>query len=215
MSDLAVFDEHLREWSYAACAEWDYPPPDDQWSEMVHARLPVGLRTEVGRGISAGAISTVEGHRFTVAEGGTGPHSWFSRSQSRRLVPNWEYFVQAAEYARIRSLASGSDLTLGFEDQRMDISVRRGDDLLWYVEVKETFHGLYELARGLDRIGAAGLDYNVDDRGNEPLQKAKLLVELRPAYFSLVGIGGRLDFSIAVRDLHHFALLPDLVPVGT
>ena len=48
MSDLAVFDEHLREWAFAACADWGYPPPDVGWFESVHARLPVGLRTEVG-----------------------------------------------------------------------------------------------------------------------------------------------------------------------
>lgn len=216
MSDLGVFDEHFRQWAYAACADWEYPPPGVEWFEAAHARLPVGLRTEVGRAIRAGAIETVEGHRFMVTRGGKGPYSWFSRSPERqRPAPNWEYFVQVAEYARILALtADNDDLVVGFEDQLMDISVRRGDDLLWYIEAKETFPRLYELSRDLDRIGAAGIDHDVDDRGNDALRKAKLIVALRPDYLSMVGVGGRLDFSLAIHDLHHFDLIADLVPVG-
>lgn len=216
MSDLSVFDEHLRHWAYAACAEWEYPPPDLEWFEAAHARLPVGLRIEVGRAIRAEAIETVEGHRFMVTVGGMGPYSWFTQlPDKQRPVPNWEYFVQVAEYARVLSLtADNEDLHVGFEDHSMDISVRRDGDLLWYIEANETFAGLYELSRDLDRLGAAGIDYEVDDRGDDPLRKAKLIVDLRPDYVSLVGIGGRLDFSIAVHDKHHFDLIADLVPVG-
>ena len=217
MSDLGIFDEHFRQWAYAACNDWGYPPPDIQWFEAAHGRLPVGLRTEVGRAIRADAIETVEGHQFAVTAGAKGPYSWFSESiEKQKPAPNWEYFVQVAEYARVLSLtADNDDLDVGFEDELMDISVRRGGDLLWYIEARETFTGMLELSRDLDRFGAAGIDYEADDRGNDAaLRKAKLIVELRPAYLSLVGIGGRLDFSLAVHDLHHFDLIPDLVPVG-
>ena len=215
MSDLGVFDEHLRQWAYAACTDWGYPPPSLEWFEAAHARLPVGLRTEVGRAIAGKLVTTVEGHRFVV-DGGRGPYSWFSRSPQRQQpAPNWEYFVQVAEYARVRSLtADDDDLHVGFEDQLMDITVRRGDDLLWYIEAKETFVGLYDLSIALDRIGVAGIDHDADDRNDDALRKAKLIVEKQPAYLSLVGVGGRLDFSIAVHDIHHFDLIPDLVPVG-
>lgn len=216
MTDLAVFDHHFRQWAHAACVDWGYPPPDLDWFTGAHARLPAGLRTEIGRALSAGAIDTVEGHRFVVAAGGQGPYSWFSRNAQRsQPAPNWEYFVHVAEYARVLALTENNDdLQVGFEDQLMDISVRRGSDLLWYIEVKETFQRAHDLSRDLDRLGAAGVDFDAPDRGDDALRTAKRLLELRPLYLSLVGIGGRLDFSTAYRDQHHFDLVPDLVPVG-
>lgn len=216
MGDLAVFDEHFRTWAYAACADWEYPPPTVDWMEAAHARLPVGLRTEIGRALGAGAIETVDDYRFVLADRSTAePLGWFEQGPAlRQPVPNWKRFVQAAEYARILSLVEDHDLTVGFDDRGMDISVSDHGDLLWHVDVAETFAASYELSRDLDRIGAAGIDHNADDARDEALRTAKLIVELQPAYLSLVGIGGRLDFSLAVHDLHHFDLIPDLVPVG-
>lgn len=216
VSDLAVFDEHFRQAAYAACTRWDYPPPSLDWFGAAHARLPVGLRIEVGRAVRAGAIDTVDGFHFVVTAADSGPFSWFLDDRERRHpVPNWEYFVQVAEYARVLSLtADHDDLRVGFEDSHMDISVRRGTDLLWWIDAEETFVDMFDLSRNLDRIGVGGIDHDADERHDAALRKAKLVVELRPAYLSLVGVGGRLDFSIAVHDIHHFDLIPDLVPVG-
>lgn len=215
MTDLAVFDQHFRQWAYAACAEWEYPPPTVEWLESVHARLPVGLRTELGRGIEAHAFRTVGGHRFAVPNGGEGPHDWFSEQPQRQQpAPNWERFVQLAEYTRIRLLVAGTDLDMGFEDQHMDVTVRRGTDLLWFVDISETFATAYETSRHLDRLGAAGIAGS-GGSADDALRTAQLIVKQRPLYYSMVGIGGRLDFSVAVHDAHHFDLIPDLVPVGS
>lgn len=216
MSDLSVFDQHLRQWAYAACADWGYPPPTVEWFEGVHARLPVGLRTELGRGISAGAFEDVDGHSFVVTGDEQRPQPWFRRSDDHQCPdPLWARFVQVAEYTRIRLLVADTDLTVGFDDAEMDVSVRRGSDLLWFVVARETFAAVYEASRHLDRFGVAGIDYSAPDEADDALRKAKLIVSLRPLYLSMVGIGGRLDFSVAVHDAHHFDLIPDLVPVGS
>ncbi len=213
MSDLAVFDRHLRRWALAACSEWQYPPPPLEWYEAVHERLPPGLRATLGAAIDSGVIATAGEYRFTVAgmPAGKGPYAWFSKSQRRHPAPNWEYFVQAAEYARVR--AAHPDCDIGFEDRYMDVSVSRHDDLLWYIEVKERVGKLAALATEIQALGVAGVALGAPDRGDDPLRKAKSLVELRPPYFSLVGIGGRLDFSIAYHDQNRLELISDVISI--
>ena len=213
VSDLAVFDRHLRHWVTAACEDWLYRPPPIEWYEAMQARLPPGLRATLRAALDAGVISTAGGHRFTVAgiPAGKGPYAWFSRNARGALAPNWEYFVQAAEYASVRS--AHPDCEIGFEDRLTDVSVSRHGELLWYIEVKERVEGLVSLGARIQRHGTDGVDMDSDDRGNDPLRKAKGLAQLRPPYFSLVGIGGRLDHSVTYHDQTHFDLIPDLVAI--
>lgn len=214
MSDLAVFDRHLRQWALAACEEWYYEPPPIEWYEAIHERIPPGLRATLGSALQKGVIHTVDNHKFTVAgiPEVKGPYAWFSRDdQKLALAPNWEYFVQAAVFARMQAIYPGCDV--GFEDRLMDVSVSRYGDLLWYIEIKEQVGPLAALAGDIRRHGAAGVDMAAEDRGNDPLRKAKILIELRPPYFSLIGIGGRLDFSIAYHDQNRFELISDLVSI--
>ncbi len=214
MSDLSVFDEHFRQWSYAAARAWGYPPPPLEWFEDAHVRLPPGLRTEVGRGIDAGVVTTVDGYRYRLPS--TGPHDWFGRDDDREHpVPIWRAYVQVAEYLRVLSLAADTGLVLSYDADGMGIAVRRGEDLLWHLEASETFTEVYELSRHLDRYGVGGVDHDADHSDDDALRIAKVVLDRRPLYFSLVGIGGRLDFSVAVHDAHHFDLVPDLVPVGS
>lgn len=214
MSDLAVFDEHARHWAFAAATDWACDPPTDEWFEALHARLPVGLRTEVGRGIRADVISTVDEHWFTVPGAQHGPFSWFRHEPDEALpVPNWDAFVRAAEYTRVHLLVGPTDLRAGFDDEGMDISVHADDGLRWYIEVEERFDQAYEMSRHLDRLGVAGV--SATRGGDAAVTVANRIVERRPEYFSLVGIGGRLDFSVVVYDSRHFDLIPDLVPVGS
>ncbi len=215
MSDLSVFDEHFRQWAYAAAATWGQPPPTIEWFEEAHVHLPVGLRTELGRGIDADVVRTVDGHQFSLP-GGAGPYAWFRQADDPTSpIPVWSTYVQVAEYLRISSLVEGTDLAVAFEDDDMGITVRRGSDLLWHLEARETFSEAYELSRHLDRYGVGGVDHDADHRRDRALAIAKVILGRRPLYFSVVGIGGRLDFSVAIHDTHHYDLIPDLVPVGS
>jgi hypothetical protein len=123
---------------------------------------------------------------------------------------NWEYFVQVAEYLRVREATARHGFTVWFEDALMDVTVRRVSELLWAIEVKEKARQLPVLLEQL-REHAVGVDLDAADRGNDPLRKAKYLVKHRPPYFSLVAIGERRDFSVTYTE-GGFHLREDLVP---
>ena len=198
----------------AACDAWGHPAVGPEWIEQVEARLPPGVRTAVARAAASDCLVTVDGHRFRL-EGlapGKGPYAFFSRSQRQVPAPNWEYFVQIAEYDRVRRAMAGADLRVDFEDELMDISVRDGGTLLWCIEVKERAGDLDALLAGITSY--AGVADDAPDRGNDALRKAKYLQRQRPPWFSLVGIGRRLDFSVEHGGGAGFRLVPDVVPVG-
>jgi hypothetical protein len=206
------FEELLRTWGDAACSEWGYPNVTDEWLAIALQRLPAGLGTAVAHGVTSEQVTIVEGHRFTLEglESGKGPYAFFSRSSHGEPAPNWEYFVQVAEYLRLRAALSGRGLRVNFEDDLMDLAVYSDDGLLWCVEVKERARQLAPLVAGIRRYGQH-VDFELSDRGNDPLRKAKYLVRRRPPYFSAVAIGCRLDFSVGY-DGDGFELVEDLVP---
>jgi hypothetical protein len=120
--------------------------------------------------------------------------------------PNWEYFIQLAEYLRIvRSIRSS--LRVGFEDGLMDVSVRDDQRLIWYIEAKERASQAGHL---MDRLAthAAGVDMTSPDRGNDPLRKAKYLVKYRPVFLTVIAIGWRGDYALQYPDDQSFALIP-------
>jgi hypothetical protein len=144
---------------------------------------------------------------------GKGPYALFSRSTARSVpAPNWEYFVQAAEFVRLLRVLAGSGLRVDFEDDLMDLSVYDDFTVLWCIEVKEKASQLASLLKGI-RAEAAAVDFERPDRHDDALRKCKYLVRHRPQYFSLVAIGQRLDFSVDHHD-GGFELTHDLVPVG-
>jgi hypothetical protein len=209
------FDEELRAWTETACAAWDYPRPEAAWFDRVRERLPTGLRDAISLGLTEGSLRTVDGYKFRLAglSESKGPYAWLGKSSKQEPAPHWEYFVQAAEYVRLCALAAPRGLEVLFEDDLMDVSVYRHDDLLLCCEVKERARELDGLlARILDY--AIGVDLHEPDRGNDPLRKAKYLVRHRPPYFALVAIGKRLEFSVEYLSDRSFALREDLVPLG-
>ncbi len=210
---VRAFESLVTEWAEAACRDWGYPRPPADWIDRVEARLPTGLRSAVAEGVQRGVI-VVDGHRFTLAglAAGKGSYAFFSRSSTRVPAPNWEYFVQAAEYARVSVAVAPRGLRVDFEDDLMDISVYDGEDLVWCIEVKEKARGLDVLLGGIRSHGRS-VDMTVADRGNDALRKAKYLIRRRPPYFSLVAIGRRRDFSVSYTDTG-FSLVEDLVPVA-
>jgi hypothetical protein len=211
LTSALSFRDLLLVWAAAACDEWGYPPVDEAWSADVERRLPPGLRALVADGVEQGTV-TVIGHRFRPVDlpGNKGPYAFLSRSATKRPALNWEYFVQLAEYLRVREAVVRHGLTVSFEDALMDVTVRRSSDLLWAIEVKEQARQLPVLLDQL-REYAPDVDLEAPDRGNDPLRKAKYLAKHQPPYFSVVAIGERRDFSVTYTE-GGFLLREDLVP---
>lgn len=211
---MPSFEQLVGSMGAAACREWGYPDLPSTWMPAVLSRLPPGLRQALADAIEGEIIRVVSGHRFTLSglAPGKGPYAFFSRSSKRVPAPNWEYFVQAAEYGRIVRAVGRSDLRVSFEDDLMDISVSAGDRVLWCIEVKEKGRDLDPLLSGLRRVGVKA-DLTSPDRHNDPLRKSKYLLRHQPPYFSLVAVGRRLDFSVIYR-AHGFDLTEDLVPLA-
>lgn len=51
-----AFGTTLREWVAAACVEWGWPSPGDDYFRRVNDRLPMGLRALLARGLASGLI---------------------------------------------------------------------------------------------------------------------------------------------------------------
>ncbi len=111
------FEDLILSWGAAACAEWDYPDLPAEWMPTVMDRLPPRLRDAVAEAVNSGTIRVVNDHRFTLSglPPGKGPYAFFSRSQRRVPAPNWEYFVQAAEYRRVARAVTPQGLRVMFE----------------------------------------------------------------------------------------------------
>ena len=182
---VEVFLDVIDRAAASFCAQHGYPDVTDTWRASVAARLPIGLRLAMAEAVLRGVIAVPTGTAGFVipALPGKGPYALFSRSSKRVPAPNWEYFVQLAEYARLAEAAARRGWRIGFEDGLMDVSVYAGNDLLWCVEVKERARDLGRLVQQIGRHGM-GIDWDREDRGDDPLRKAKYLATKRPAWFS-------------------------------
>ncbi len=126
---------------------------------------------------------------------------------------HWEYLVQAAEYARVYRALALREYIIAVEDRLMDITVSEASGRLrWYLEVKEKAAELQRFVADVRGYGAAGVDLDAPDRGNDALRKAKYLVRYRPEYFSVSAIGIRLDFGVTQHG-NGFRLVEDMVPL--
>jgi hypothetical protein len=88
-------------------------------------------------GIEEGLI-VPQGRTFTLRglAANKGPYAWFSQYRAARMPnPNWEYFVQVAEFVRLTRIAAPTGLTVTFEDDLMDLALSREGTLLACVEV--------------------------------------------------------------------------------
>jgi hypothetical protein len=209
--------ELIRGWVTAACREWSYPNVSEPYFDAVYERLPVGVRTLVASGHRDGLIKPVGGYRFTLQglPPGKGPYAWVSRNeQAQAPAINWEYLIQAAEYARVYGTLSPKGYLIAVEDRLMDITVSDLDGALrWYIEVKERAIDIPGLVDRIGTYGHEGVDLNAPDRGNDALRKAKYLIQYRPVYLSISAIGLRRDFQVAYSAGNRFALIDDMVPL--
>jgi hypothetical protein len=119
----------------AACREWSYPDVPESYFDAVCGRLPTGVRTLVAAAHRNGLIEPVGGYRFTLRglPSGKGPYAWVSRNeQAQTPAMNWEYLIQAAEYARVHGTLSAKGYLIAVEDRLMDITVSDPDGALHF-----------------------------------------------------------------------------------
>jgi hypothetical protein len=93
------FDKCFRNWTAAACADWRWRVPGDDYFSRAYERLPHGLQALTAHGVASGLIIQL-GRQFTLRDLAPkkGPYAWFSRHmEANRPNPNWEYFVQVAD----------------------------------------------------------------------------------------------------------------------
>ena len=207
------FDAHFRRWVAAAVAEWNFPPPPEPYYAKTYKRLPAGLRTLLAQGIAEGLIIP-RGRTFmlTGLDPSKGPYAWFSKyAAEQRPNPNWEYFVQVAEFVRLCRVARARGLTLTFEDHLMDLAIYDGDRLLVCIEVKERGRQVRELITRI-RDYENGIDMKTPDRGNDPLRKANYIARRRPDYFCAVAIGAKLEYRVEYPDMVAFRFERDVIP---
>jgi hypothetical protein len=208
-----TFDEQVRLWASAASKDWDFPDPSEEFFAKLRERLPNGLLATIGFGIEKGIVLP-SGRTFKIKgmNQSKGPYNWFSRDNAnRRLNPNWEYYIQTAEYVRLWRAFGDEDYVLTFEDAFMDIGVYKGNRLLVCCEIKEKSSQAKKLIDGI-KTYQAGIDPNAPDRGNDPLRKAKYIVHQRPLFFYLVAIGIRYEFGVFFPENKAFELREDIIP---
>ncbi|GII60253.1 hypothetical protein Skr01_03380 [Sphaerisporangium krabiense] len=204
-------------WVRAACQEWNYPEVSDSYFAAVHQRVPAGVRALVAAAHHDGVIKPVGGYRFTLLglAPGKGPYAWVSRHNEQRTPSiNWEYLVQAVEYARLYAALAPKGYLIAMEDRLMDITVSDASGTLqWDIEVQERAAEIPAFLQRLAAHGHAGVDLDAPDRGNDPLRKAKYLLRHRPLYFSAAAIGLRRDFQVTYATGNKFILIDDMVPL--
>lgn len=149
-----IFDQQVRLWVSSACHEWGFPDPSEQFFGKLNERLPSGLLATIGFGIEKGIV-VPNGCTFMI-KGLTqtkGHYNWFSRDNTKcRPNPNWEYYIQVAEYVRLWQVFENSDHVLTFEDALMDIGVYKDNKLLVCCEIKEKSTQAKKLITGIKSL---------------------------------------------------------------
>lgn len=212
--ELSPFEVRLVQWAAAASRDWGYPEASESFLDGVRIRLPDGLMDALELGIQQGSVILTDEHHFTL-QGlvvGKGPYAWFSKSERQVPAPNWEYFVQAATFARLHKTLAPKGYSLVFEDDLMDIAVYKDQRLVVCCEVKEMASQLGPLLAAI-RGYETGFDHIASDRGNDGLRKAKYIVKNQPRYFSLVAIGQVMEFSVEFDGDQAFKLVQDVIPI--
>jgi hypothetical protein len=97
------------------------------------------------------------------------------------VTVNREYVAHLGVYLKLQGEYPQAEIKL--EDQFMDLVVY-GPDFTIAVEVKKSIHDSERLERGLKVISQAP-DISANDRGNDPLRKAKAILNIKPHEFWL------------------------------
>jgi hypothetical protein len=210
---IEEFDRYFKDWVASACKDWGYLEPSNEYFARVYRRLPEGLRVLLGLGVKEEIIIS-QGRTFTLKglSPKKGPYNWFSQySSAKEPAPNWEYFIQVAEFVRLYHIATAKGLILTFEDDLMDLALYLNDKLTVCCEVKERASKLQELIKGI-KVYQQSINFTVADRGNDPLRKAKYIAKRRPQYFCGVAIGARFEYRVDYPKGYAFQLVKDVIP---
>lgn len=211
--NLDIFNDHFQEWVKFACDAWEYPYPDDNFYTSFQERLTSGVRSLLGLGLKQGLIIT-DNKVFTLRglSDSKGPYNWFSKYSNKKIPsPNWEYYIQVAEYVRLSNILEGKGYTLTFEDGLMDIGVYKDGSLMVFQEAKERAAQVSGLLQGIKSY-EDHIDLEENDRGKDDLRKAKYIVKHRPEYFCVFAIGVRCEFKIEFPAQKAFVLCEDMIP---
>lgn len=210
---MSILDAHLHEWVEFACSGWGYDLPGTDYYELFDKRIPDNIQAQLEIGIRNQLIET-DGSLFLLRglPPEKGPYCWFSRSsQNRKPMPNWEYFVQVAEYIRLYPVAEANGMRLVFEDHLMDLALYSENRLVVCGEVKTNLENALKLVDMIKKL-ENGIDHSLPDRGKDHVRKVKYLLENRPEYFYVVGIGGRKEYSVKFLREGVFELAEDTIP---
>lgn len=207
---FSTFRECFRKWVWLACKEWGYNLPNEAYYSRVFARIPSEVMRDIDYGIRKGFLIQ-EGWKFKFwgLSSEKGPYKWFSRYiQGKYPACNWEYFVQAAEYCRLLvELLKRKNIKLNFEDKLMDITIYENNKLLMCIEVKEKESQLKELIGKIQRYSGR-IDWQEYDRHNDPLRKAKYIVNYKPELFSGVAGNYKMTYHVKYETGDRFSLIP-------
>lgn len=194
--------------------------PANLFAEL-QSRISPDLLCLIGAAISDGWLVTAEhGRGYFVKEtaAGSPPQPTIYHAGDGNVIPWWELYVQLADYARLREVADRRGLVVRMEDRQMDITVWAGDQMLLYVENKETAAKAKNLLAKMRAYGERGFEFMDDDKGNDPLRKAKYLFcnDSRPEYLALTAVGYEQLFKVEYGESNHlFSLVEQLGDITT
>ena len=219
LSEGNSFDSLFRGFTERTCMKCGYTLPDDQFYLDVYARLPEGLRQTISHGFSKGIVHDVglsktgsAGFRPCSVPDSKGPYSWFDRDNVKKQPrPTWEYYIQVAEYIRLFEALKDKGYELTFEDRSMDIGIYKNGTLIVYCEIKEKSSQAESLVGRIRKYEHAE-ELPREDRGDDPLRKAKYISTLKPAFFYVVSIGRRFEYRVEYPERMQFRLVEDLIP---
>jgi predicted RNA-binding protein len=213
-SALERFHSEFRRWIQSHNSTHGFETDSEALVPTLEARIPREYLTGIGSAFVNGWLVTESspGRGYFVRESdrpgvGGGQFTLIHRGDSV-VQPCWELYIQLADYAWLRTVAGRSGHHVRLEDNLMDLTVRAGATLLLYVEQKERKETAQQLLRKVMEYGRLGFGLDEDDRGNDPLRKAKYLVreDTRPLYVGLSAIGYRQLFRVEYLKDNHFAL---------
>lgn len=214
------FDNFFRKMVNRSCIEWNYPKPDENYYNAIYERIPLGLQSILAYGLIKGLIldvgnsnSNSAGFRPYGVPEDKGPYSWFERDSSKKQPrPCWEYYVHLSEYIRLYESFKSKSIELKFEDNLMDIGMYKNGNLWICCEIKEKSSQARKLIKDIKQFEDAN-DLPDDDRGKDPLRKAKYISRYKPDYFYLVSMGRRYEFRVEYPQGMNFELVEDMVPL--
>lgn len=208
MDALERFRTEFRGWVRALNRTKGLNASPDEVLERLENRIPEAMLRQIGGAFINGWLQSEpeSTRKYFIREsdrkGQRGGQWMVGHAGGGNVDPCWELHVQLADYSRIRTVAERHNLTTRLEDQLMDITVYAGSKLLLYVENKSKKEDALRLLERMKENGKTGFDLEDQDKGNDPLRKAKYLVRdgARPQYFALSAIGLEQVFRVEYLD---------------